>query len=111
MKNEEIQRLIDSTIKVHKVKAKYKKPAVIKLLEEAEFQHRYKNSIMPEYARFKEKYRDDTANGLTKCIVAWFKINGHFATRITSTGTYRPELKKFIPFVTVWTFINSDWFN
>jgi len=66
-------------------------------LEQQEYDYRYKSSLMPEYARFKENYRDDSANGLTKCIVTWFKINGHFATRITSTGTYRPELKKFIP--------------
>lgn len=98
MTRDDIQRLLDSTIKPpKKKKPPYKKPQSVKDLEIQEYNFRYKNSSMPEYARFKENYRDDTANGLTKCIIKWFKINGYFATRITSSGTYRPELKKFIP--------------
>lgn len=39
----------------------------------------------------------ETANDLTRKIVAYFQDYGHFATRLQSTGTYRDDLKKFVP--------------
>ncbi|GAB4007175.1 hypothetical protein GCM10028808_10560 [Spirosoma migulaei] len=39
----------------------------------------------------------ETANELTRRIVAHFQNYGHFATRLQSTGTYRDDLKKFVP--------------
>ena len=33
-------------------------------------------------------FREDTANGLTKAIIAHLRHNGHFATRQNSTGIY-----------------------
>jgi hypothetical protein len=44
----------------------------------------------------KSKYNDKDANGLTACIVDWFTLNGHWATRLQSTGTYRNDIKKFV---------------
>jgi hypothetical protein len=42
-------------------------------------------SIPPEYLA-PVKYRDDSANGLTKCIIDFLRIKGHQAERISSTG-------------------------
>lgn len=45
----------------------------------------------------KARYSDKDANGLTKCIVDYLNLSGHFATRLQSTGTYRADVGKFIP--------------
>ncbi|GAB2560765.1 VRR-NUC domain-containing protein [Spirosoma areae] len=41
--------------------------------------------------------KPETANSLTWRIVAHIQDNGHFATRLQSTGTYRADLKKYVP--------------
>lgn len=41
--------------------------------------------------------KPETANSLTRRIVAHIQDNGHFATRLQSTGTYREDLKKYVP--------------
>jgi len=94
---EEISRLIESEINHKKKKAPYKKPISVKLFEVQDFENRYKGRNIPEAVKVKNKYRDDTANGLTKLIVDFIKMQGGFATRITSSGTYRVDLQKFIP--------------
>ncbi|MCC5612897.1 VRR-NUC domain-containing protein [Nostoc sp. CHAB 5834] len=45
----------------------------------------------------RSKYSDKDANALTKCIVDFCNLSGHFATRLQSTGTYRADLQRFIP--------------
>ncbi|GAB3639718.1 VRR-NUC domain-containing protein [Spirosoma arcticum] len=45
----------------------------------------------------RSKYNDRDANGLTKCIVDFCNLTGHFATRLQSTGTYRADVNKYIP--------------
>ncbi|GAA4416749.1 hypothetical protein GCM10023187_48490 [Nibrella viscosa] len=55
---------------------------------------RYPN--VPDHARPKPKYSDKTANSLTVCVVDWLQLNGHFASRLSSTGTYRNDLQKFV---------------
>lgn len=45
----------------------------------------------------RSKYSDKSANALTRCIVDYCNLSGHFATRLQSTGTYRADLQKFIP--------------
>lgn len=50
----------------------------------AENRKRYPN--FPDSARPKAKYSDKTANGLTKCIVDWVKLNGYHAERINTMG-------------------------
>jgi len=52
---------------------------------------------LPAHAGIKSKYDDRTANGLTRCVVDFLKFSGHFATRLSSTGLYREDLKKFVP--------------
>ena len=65
----------------------YKKPDAIKELEIlAMDEARRKHPDMPFLAP--RLYRDDTANGLTRCIVDWIRLHGGQAERINSTGRY-----------------------
>lgn len=68
-------------------KAPYKKPEAVKQLEtmaDAEQQRQHPN-FPPKYLA-KSKYRDDTANGLTRCIVDYIRLQGGQAERINTTG-------------------------
>ena len=56
-----------------------------------------KHPTLPAYARVKAKYSDRSANDLTRCIVDYLTLSGHFATRLQSTGTYRADLNRYIP--------------
>lgn len=44
-----------------------------------------------------KKPKPETANQLTRRIVSHVQANGGFATRLQSTGTYRDDLKKYVP--------------
>jgi hypothetical protein len=80
-----------------KVKQPYKKPEAVKELEEmANRVARDKFPGTPAHLLAPRKYRDDNANALTKCIVDYVKFNGGFATRLSSTGTYRADLRRFV---------------
>ena len=68
-------------------KAPYRKPDAVKQLEsmaDAEQQRKHPNTPSKYLAPC--KYRDDTANGLTKCIVDYIRLNGGQAERINTTG-------------------------
>jgi Holliday junction resolvase len=41
------------------------------------------------------KFRDDSANSLTGCIVQYVTLKGGFASRINSTGVFRQKLGKY----------------
>ena len=56
-------------------------------------------SSIPSHALPKLKVTSD-ANGLTQAIISWLNLNGHFATRVSSSGRYLPQLGKFIPSTT-----------
>jgi Holliday junction resolvase len=45
----------------------------------------------------RSKYNDRDANGLTKCVVDYLRLSGYFSTRLSSTGTYRADVGKYIP--------------
>ncbi len=49
----------------------------------------------PEYALVKPKYCDKTANGLTKCIIKYLRLNGWYAVRINTQGQYNEKLGKW----------------
>jgi hypothetical protein len=49
---------------------------------------REKHPSLPEHARVIHKYKDNTANGLTKCVIDWITFNGYRADRISSAGRY-----------------------
>ncbi len=75
-----------------KLKAKkkpYIKPAAVKRLEERLHEARLKRyahlDIPPSYI-VKVKRRDDTANGLTQCVIDWIRLSGGQAERINTTG-------------------------
>lgn len=38
-----------------------------------------------------------SANALTRRIISHIRNRGYFATRLSSTGTFRDDLKKFVP--------------
>ncbi len=50
---------------------------------------------VPEYALVKDKFSKDT-NGLTKCIMSFLQLKGHYAVRVNTQGQYHPHLKKWI---------------
>ena len=56
-------------------------------------------SSVPDYVLPKLKVTSDS-NGLTKAIVSWLNLNGHFATRVSSSGRFLPSCGKFIPSTT-----------
>lgn len=67
-------------------KPRYAKPQAVKELEElADIENAKKHPQFAKYAP-KAKYRDDTANGLTRCILDFLHFNGWQAERINTTG-------------------------
>ncbi len=58
----------------------------LKKLQQLEYCNRYKDSSVPDYARFIKKYSDKTANSLTKCIIDWITLNGGHAERVNTMG-------------------------
>jgi len=79
-----------------KPKAPYRKPDAVKHLEQLLYEDdcRRHPSMKPEHMA-RRKHRDDTANGLTACVVAYAKLNGCFASRLNTTGVYDTKLRKF----------------
>lgn len=60
----------------------------IKVLTDLDWSVRASHTkIRPDYVP-KTKFEDATANGLTKCIIAWITLNGYQAERINTTGRY-----------------------
>lgn len=49
-------------------KPRYIKPDSVKRLEADYYEWKYRNSTIPPQCRVKPHFRDDTANGLAKCI-------------------------------------------
>jgi len=79
-------------------KASYRKPESIKQFEKQYQAWNYKgreHNFPPEH-QIKPSFRDDRANDLTKLVCAWLKMNGYFAARVNTTGTYNAKLGKFI---------------
>ena len=91
--------MIDQTdIKKKLKRPAYRKPEAVKELEalaNEAARKKYPN-MKPEYLA-PRVYRDDNANGLTICIVAYITLKGGFASRISNQGTYNAKLKKYIP--------------
>lgn len=76
-------------------KQPYKKPQAVKELEtmaDLDNQQRHPN-IPPKYLA-KSKYRDDTANGLTRCIIDFIRFDGGQAERINTMGIPKDNRKQ-----------------
>ena len=74
------------------MKVRYRKSPAVKQLEalaNAKARERYPK--MPYLAP--RKYRDDSANGLTKCVIHWLRLNGNQAERTSVTGRYLDRSK------------------
>ena len=71
--------------------------ALTTLCQLADFRKAERSPNFPAKYIPRSKYSDRDANGLTRCIVDYLNFSGHFATRLASTGTYRDDLKKFVP--------------
>jgi hypothetical protein len=54
----------------------------------ADRKKREQHPSVPEHALPKTKFTDTTTNGLTRAIIAWLELNGHWASRINTTGRY-----------------------
>lgn len=68
---------------------KYIKPHELTIFETEYNLHAYDNlQRIPEYARVRTHFRDDTANELTKAILAHLKYTGNFGARVNTTGVY-----------------------
>lgn len=68
-------------------KPRYLKPQAVKDLERlAHDRFRTEHPNFPEYAIPPQSYRDDTANGLTRCVVDFVRSHGGQAERINTTG-------------------------
>jgi len=50
---------------------------------------------VPAHAIPRAKHNDTTANGITRAVLSWLELKGHYATRIQSQGQYQPKLKRW----------------
>jgi hypothetical protein len=68
-------------------KQSYRKSNAVKYLESLIFEDKkLRYPTIPVEYLAPVKYRDDSANGLTKCIIDFLRIKGHQAERISTTG-------------------------
>lgn len=73
----------------------------IKPFELAKFEcdynlHAYDNlQHVPQCARVRTRFRDDTANELAKAILAHLKYTGNFGARVNTTGVYDRRTGKY----------------
>jgi hypothetical protein len=51
-------------------------------------------SLMPDYAISRPKFKDKTANDLTKSIIKYIELMGYQAERISNTGRYIDKRKQ-----------------
>lgn len=93
----------DLGIPEYKVRKKPKKKTVIYKKPESvirfEIQHQawmYRNSKSTRATWVYGKFTDNSANGLTKLICEWFRVNGGFASRRNTMGTYSQRLGRYI---------------
>ena len=82
---------------MNKVKKQpYKKPQAVKDLEALAWEAKQKRfPDVPDYILVSEKYRDDSANGLTKCVIAYIRLRGGQAERINTMGRPIDQRKTF----------------
>lgn len=79
-------------------KAPYRKSEAVKDLERlANDSARMKYPTIPVECLAKRTFRDDSANGLTKCIIAYLTLNKAFCSRINNTGVYDTKLQQYRP--------------
>jgi len=86
---------LESATKVTK-KQPYRKPEAVKLLELLVFtEKRIKYPNIPIDYMAPVTFRDDSANGLTKCVIDYIKLKHGYAERINTTGRPIDNTKAF----------------
>lgn len=79
-----------------KMRGPYRKSEAIRELEKLAMEAaRMKYPTIPHLAP--RTFRDDTANTLTGCIVAYLRLKGGFVSRLNNTGIYDKKLKRYRP--------------
>lgn len=79
-----------------KVTKNYRKSNAVKHLEQLDNDAaRLKNPTIPVEWLAKRTHRDDTANGLTKCIITFVRLKGYQAERISNTGRIIDNRKSY----------------
>ena len=74
----------------------YIKPYELAKFESEYNLHAYDNlQRVPQYARVRTRFRDDTANELAKAILAHLKYTGNFGARVNTTGVYDSRCGKY----------------
>ncbi|MDZ7739938.1 MAG: VRR-NUC domain-containing protein [Bacteroidales bacterium] len=87
----------DSVLRKRK-RPRYVKPDAVKELERlATEQARREHPNTPAHVIAPRTFRDDTANGLTACIVAYLKLKNAFVSRLNNTGIFDHKLKRYRP--------------
>ena len=77
-------------------KQPYKKPQAVKDLEALAWEAKRQRFLdVPDYILVSEKYRDDSANGLTKCVIAYIRLRGGQTERINTMGRPIDQRKTF----------------
>jgi hypothetical protein len=77
-------------------KLAYRKPDAVKHLEAMQYAAmRVKHPSMPLAAIPRPSFRDDGANGLTACIVAYITLKNGFASRCNNGGVYDKRIKRY----------------
>jgi hypothetical protein len=83
-------------IKRKKAKAPYRKPEAVKELERmADAEARMLHPTCPHLAP--RTFKDDSANGLTKCITTYLRLKGAFCSRVNNTGIFDKRLNRYRP--------------
>lgn len=79
-------------------KQSYKKPEAVKQLERLAMDEarRLHPTMKPEHLA-PRIFRDDKANGLTKCITAYLRLKGAFCSRLNNTGIFDRKLNRYRP--------------
>lgn len=66
---------------------RYVKSPSVKMLERLELEaYRWEHPMIPEAAVVPTKHRDDTANGLTRCIIRYLWLKGWQSERVNTMG-------------------------
>lgn len=77
-------------------KQRYSKPQSVKILESlADAEARRLHPTCPALAP--RKFRDDTANSLTRAICEYIRLKKGFASRLNNQGTYSRKRGRYIP--------------
>jgi hypothetical protein len=99
-----------SIVKVQK-KQPYRKSNAVKLLEAMANDEAQRNNpnTPPEWIA-PRKFRDNSANGLTKCIIDFIRLSGGQAERISNTGRQITRYKSYVDVVGFQrSIINTHW--